>query len=206
MRESAYGQSYLGSCIFIDFLEKICYNIYIRNKKGLICRMGKHIVKCKFCGESFDTNTTEFIKIKNRYAHKDCATQHEASMSQEEKDLEALYDYVKKLLADDYNYIKIKKQIEKIKKNNPNYTYSGMKKSLQWFYELKQHSVKEANGGIGIVPYIYNDACKYFYSLYLAQMANKDISTSPMAVKEFNIESPRFKERPIRLWNIDDDD
>jgi len=165
----------------------------------------KHIVKCPFCSQQFDANTEEYVKIKTRYAHKKCAEEHEATMTQDERDLAALFEYVKNLFGSDYNYMKVKRQIEKMKSDNPDYSYSGMKRSLQWFYEITHHPIENANGGIGIIPYIYDDARKYFYSLYVAQLANEHIDITTEA-KEFVIESPRAYSRPPRLFMIDDDE
>ena len=39
--------------------------------------MAKHIVKCPFCGQSFDANSEEFVKIGRRYAHANCYKQAE---------------------------------------------------------------------------------------------------------------------------------
>lgn len=168
--------------------------------------MAKHIVKCPICEQQFDANVTPYIKIKTRYAHKECAEQREATMTQEEKDLAALFEYVKNLFGKDYNYMKVKRQIEKIKSDNPTYSYSGMKRSLQWFYEITHHPIENANGGIGIVPYIYDDAKKYFYSLYLSQLKNQTLVEVETETKYFEIESPRTCQRSPRLFNIDDDE
>ena len=58
------------------------------------------------------------------------------------------------------------------------FTYSGMLKSLKWFYEIKHNDKDSSNGRIGIIPYIYKDAYDYYYNLYLAQQRNKDIENS----------------------------
>ena len=52
-------------------------------------------------------------------------------MTQEEKDIEAFYDYTKNLFGKNYNYILTKKLAEKYVREN-NYTYSGMLKTLKW--------------------------------------------------------------------------
>ena len=80
-----------------------------------------------------------------------------------------------------------------------------MLRSLTWFYEVKQNSIDKANGGIGIIPFIYNDAYKYYYNIYLAQQKNKDIENYKVAVKEVTIQSPRMYVRP-RLFNLDDEE
>ena len=44
-----------------------------------------------------------------------------------------------------------------------------MLKTLYWWYEIKGNSIDLAQGGIGIIPFIYEDALKYYYSIYMAQ-------------------------------------
>ena len=65
--------------------------------------MAKHLVKCSICGETFDTNSEPFEKTYNgrRYAHLSCFVNKENSKTQEEKDKEALYEYIKKLFGID---------------------------------------------------------------------------------------------------------
>ena len=72
----------------------------------------KHIVKCLYCGQSFDTNEEEYVKPNSRrYAHASCAHAHEANKSQEEKDKEALEAYIKELFGIACITPKINKQI-----------------------------------------------------------------------------------------------
>ena len=83
-----------------------------------------------------------------------------------------------------------------------------MLKTLIWFYEIKGNSVNKAQGGIGIIPFVYNDARNYFYSLYLAQIANENISTykHERKCKVIEIESPEVYVRPIKLFNVGEDE
>ena len=166
--------------------------------------MAKAIVKCLYCGEQFDRNdpSNHFVKIKRRYAHKNCAEEYENSLTQEQKDLKSLIEYIKELLKEDYNFMKVKKQIEDYHEKY-DYSYSGMLRSLKWFYEVKNNSIDKANGGIGIIPFIYNDAYKYYYNIYLAQQKNKDIENYHTKITEITIQSPRMYVRPPQLFNLD---
>lgn len=167
--------------------------------------MAKHLVKCLYCGVTFDADKEPCEKPRgNRYAHKSCYDRHMASMSQEEQDYNELVEYIKRLLGDDINP-RVWKQLREYK-DNYKYTYSGILKTLKWWYELKGNSVEKANGAIGIVPYIYQQACQYYYALYLAALANedKDIEHYQVKVKEFEIEPPIRLIKPLRLFNLDD--
>lgn len=169
--------------------------------------MAKALVKCLYCGEQFDRNdsSNEFVKINRRYAHKKCSEEYNASLTQEQKDLNNLIEYIKELLGDDYNFMKVKKQIEDYHKKY-DYTYSGMLRSLIWFYEVKNNSIDKANGGIGIIPFIYNDAYKYYYNIFLAQQKNQNVENYQVTVHEITIPSPRMYVRPPRLFNLDDEE
>ena len=169
--------------------------------------MAKAIVKCLYCGEQFDRNdpSNHFIKIGRRYAHQRCANEYNESLTQEQKDLNALIEYIKDLVKEDYNFMKVKKQIEDYHKKY-DYSYSGMLRSLKWFYEVKNNSIDKANGGIGIIPFIYNEAYKYYYNIYLAQQKNKDIENYQTKITEITIQSPRMYVRPPRLFDLDEED
>ena len=114
--------------------------------------------------------------------------------------------YVQGLLQDDYNPARVRKQINEYHQKY-GYSYDGMKKTLIYWYEIKGQSKEKANGGIGIIPFIFNDAKNYYYSLYLAQLANKDVQQGySIPVKEIIIESPRVFIKKPRLFNVTEDE
>ena len=162
-----------------------------------------HQVKCLYCGKYFDRDKEPTKQVSaRRYAHMDCWREHVANMSQQERDIEAFYDYTKKLFGEDYNYILTKKLAERYVKENK-YTYSGMLKTLKWYYEKEGNSLDKSNGSIGIIPYIYKQALNYYYALYQAQLVNKekDISNFTLPkVRTISIESPRVHVRRPRIW------
>ena len=169
--------------------------------------MAKKIVKCLYCGESFDANVEPFEKPRtNRYAHKECYEKHQANKSKEERDYEALVDYIKHLFGATPNP-RVWKQLKEYKETY-NFSYSGIHKTLKWWFEVKGKSLEDAHGGIGIVPYVYQDACNYYYAIYLATLNNedKDVAQCITQVREFIIEPPRIERRPPRLFNLDYDE
>lgn len=58
-----------------------------------------------------------------------------------------------------------------------------------------------------IIPYIYAEACEYYYGLYLAKLANenKDISLYKPKVKEIEIPPPKAPLKKIKLLFEDED-
>ena len=165
--------------------------------------MAHHYVKCLYCNKQFDRDVEPTKQVSSRrYAHIKCWEEHQANMTQEERDIEAFYNYTKNLFGEDYNYILTKKLAEKYVKEN-NFTYSGMLKTLKWYYEKEGNSIEKSNGSIGILPYIYQQALNYYYALYQAQLINKEKDLSNfMLPKErvIIIESPRTYTRPPHMW------
>lgn len=162
-----------------------------------------HYVTCLYCKKQFNRDKEPTKKVSaRRYAHLKCWEDHFANMSQEEKDIQNFYDYTKNLFGEDYNYILTKKLAERYAKEN-NYTYSGMLKTLKWYYEKEGHSIDKSNGSIGIIPYVYKQALTYYYNLYKAQLINKE-KDIPNFIKskerEIIIESPQVYVRPPHMW------
>ena len=136
--------------------------------------MAKHIVKCAICGMSFDANVEPFVKVSSRrYAHQKCSENKEEDLSQLEKDKEARDQYIMKLFNITYIDPRIRKQIKQYIEES-HYTYSGILKALVYHYEIKGGDIDKANGALGIVPYVYQKAYNYYYSLWEAQQKNKE--------------------------------
>ena len=167
-----------------------------------------HKVKCKYCGKIFDRDKVPFKQISaQRYAHYECAVAAENSKKQEDIDKEELENYIKQLLNEDFISPRVRKQINSFIEQY-NYTYSGMRKALIYFYEVKGNDKSKANGGIGIIPYCYKQAYDYYYSLWLAKQKNedKDITTYVPQTKVVKIPVPQRKIRKRKLFTFLDND
>lgn len=167
--------------------------------------MAKAMVKCLYCGERFDRLSEPNVKIGRRYAHQKCYEAQDDKTLKEQQDKHEFFDYIKEIYGSDYNFVSISKQAESYIKQY-NFTYSGMLKSLKWFYEVQKNDKESANGRIGIIPYIYEDAKKYYYNLYLAKEKNKGVNNYCIQVKEIVITSPRMFTAPPRLFDLGDED
>ena len=77
--------------------------------------------------------------------------------------------------------------------------------TLFWFYEVKHNSPADSNGGIGIIPFTYDNAKEYFHSLYLAKMKNdnKDINSYTPKEVVVTIKNPHSKKPVIKLFDMD---
>ena len=167
---------------------------------------GAHFVICKYCNVRFNRDKEPFVDVgSRRYAHKACAQNYQSGLSQEEQDYNELEKYIRKLFNIKVVSAKIKKQIKDFRAEY-GYSYTGIQKTLFYWFEIRKQPLDKANNGIGIVPYVYKDAEQYYYRLYLAQVANsiENIINYHTKVEEIEIESPRVRVSPPKLFNFED--
>lgn len=167
-----------------------------------------HIVTCVYCKKKFDRDKVPFVQVSTRrYAHKECSEVEGQRLFKEEADKIALENYIIELLKVDYITPRIRKQLNTYVEQY-GYTYSGMHKALIYFYEIKGNSIEKANGGIGIIPYVYQDAYNYYYSLWLANEANKEKEIKdyvPLQI-EVTIPVPQRKLKKRQLFSFLDEE
>ena len=127
------------------------------------------IVKCVYCKKEFNKRLTPCVLVgEKKYAHTECAKQE---ASREKTDEEKLNEYIMNLYKVDYVPPRMQKQIKQFIQQY-NYTYSGMLKTLIYFYEIKGNDVKDSYDSLGIIPYVYNKACSYYRAIWEAQQKN----------------------------------
>lgn len=167
-----------------------------------------HKVKCIYCGVIFDRDKLPFIQVsQRRYAHQECSLTEEQKKSKEEQDKIDLDNYIMQLFKIDYVDARIRKQIKQYREEY-NYTYSGIRKALVYFYEVKGNPIEKANGGIGIVPYVYQNAYNYYLALWQAQQKNQDkvLTNYIPKVKEVVIPRPQRKVKKRELFTFLDEE
>lgn len=172
-----------------------------------------HLVICKYCEQKFDRDKEPYVEVSpRRYAHKVCyekavghLTPEQKQQKGEEQDLKMLENYIMLLFNESFINAKIRKQIMEYRKNY-GYTYSGMLKTLQWWFEIKRNSIENANDGIGIVPYVYKQACEYYYNLYLADIANESFKSYKPKVTQVIIKSPKAERRRRKEFKLLEDE
>ena len=141
------------------------------------------IVTCSICKKQINKKTDQYKQLSNgKYAHLSCI---ELEEKREKTDAEKLDLYIMELFDWDYVHPRVKRQISDFIEEY-NFTYSGIQKSLEYFYKVKGNSLDKANGGIGIVPYIYQDAYNYYYALWEAKQKNIGIKIRDYVVDVTN--------------------
>lgn len=155
--------------------------------------MAKKILKCLYCQQQFDANTEEYVKVNGRrYAHKYCYENRTA----EQKIMDEIWDTITEIFGkNNYSAQKIKNQIENYVEKK-GYTLNGILIAIKYWFIIKNKSIEEANNGIGIVPYIYNEAQEY--ALYLEQQKTKKIiPVSEMKTITVDISSSNNQKKTI---------
>ena len=170
-----------------------------------------HKVICQKCGQQFDRDVEQAVKVSaRRYAHYACCPEGELvplPHKQEDPDLAKLKEYISKLFGEKANWALIMKQIKKFH-TEKNFSYSGMLKSLVYFFEVQGNSIEKSNGGIGIIEYCYQAAYQYYYNLFVIQSQNKgkDIPSIVTKVREVTIPIPRIPKKKGKFFHFLDEE
>ena len=117
----------------------------------------------------------------------DCLTEEES------KHKRSLINYIEKLFGEKAN-AKTYTQIKNLMRDYPYFTYVGLEQSIRFFYEIKENPI--INQGLGIVPYVYDQAQEYFKNLGEVQSHNASISNvnELYAHKKVRIAPPKIVE------------
>lgn len=180
--------------------------------------MGKR--KCVICSNWIE-NGEETVPYKNRLAHVQCFnsmmkmavksnSQKKATKSkrpkkinpkeigeclteEESRQKRSLINYVEKVFGEKAN-AKTYTQIKNLMRDYPYFTYVGLEQSIKFFYEIKENPI--TNQGMGIVPYVYDQAQEYFKTLGEVQSHNASISNvnELYAHKKVRIAPPKIVE------------
>lgn len=133
-----------------------------------------HYVTCTICKKRFDRDKYPAVLVNTRrYAHASCAGVLSEEQAKEEQDRQALEEYIIQLFNLKHMDGRITLQIKKFIQDY-NYTYSGILRTLKYFYEVKKNDLSKSNNGIGIVPWVYQEAYNYYYNQWLLKQKNAD--------------------------------
>lgn len=159
--------------------------------------------KCGKCGEDIDKSVD--IKYKRKWYHQTCLNElqqeQNAKLDKEIIEKEDLYKYICELYGLTTITQKISKQIKDYHEQY-GYKYSGMKLSLKYFYETKGNTVPE-DAGIGIIPYVYEEAKREYLLNLNAQKHNDSIDEPFVTEIEIKIKTPTCKSPMLDLLDMD---
>ena len=168
-----------------------------------------HYVICTICKKRFDRDKYPAVLISSRrYAHALCAGALSEKEKKQEQDRQDLEQYIIKLFNLEHIDGKITLQIKRYLQEHPDYTYSGIKRTLEYFYAIKKNPIKNANWGIGIVPWVYDEAKRYYYNQWLLSQKNSDknISEYVPKVRNITIKPPKREPKKRKIFTFLDEE
>lgn len=131
------------------------------------------IFKCRWCGEEFNISQMQdqewIMPFKGHYYHTNCWLEKETPGSvrpmkpertESDRWTDAIMDLFYRDMKVECNFSLIHRQIKGLVKKG--YTIKGIYYTLNWFYLIKRGDWEKSNGGIGIVPYVYEEASQYW--------------------------------------------
>lgn len=148
-------------------------------------------VKCPICGLYFDRDKEKNVQIKTRFYHINCLSKTS------EGNRMILEEYIKDILEIDKISPLIKKQIKKYTEED-GMTYLEIRDTLKYFFELKNGNKTKAQG-IGIVPYVYDEAKKYYQKIYDITEKAKKVEIKSSIEKIISISRPISKVKRRRI-------
>lgn len=125
------------------------------------------LVTCRICKQKINRNleiegVDWIMPSKNYFYHKKCYEDWKFSEPlKDEEWVHYIYDFLSRDLKVSYNYHLCEAQRKKFIKENK-FTNKGIFFSLKYFYDIKNGDWKKSHQSIGIIPYIYQEACSYW--------------------------------------------
>ena len=121
------------------------------------------MAKCRLCNIEIDKSKDDWVMpSKNYYYHKQCYQNwKKAEPKNDEGYIDLIYDFIARDLKVTYDWWVCEAQRKKFTKEGK-MSNKGILFALKYFYEIKHGDWEKGHGGIGIIPFIYNDSCAYW--------------------------------------------
>lgn len=126
-------------------------------------------IYCKKLMKKSDFDCRPLNEKQTKFAHLLCIQEEQLRPKTDEEELDI---YIIRLFDLDYVPPNIKRQIKSFVEKDK-LQYSGIKGTLKYFYEIKQNRIDKSNPSIGIVPYVYEDAKRYYQQLAITKARNE---------------------------------
>jgi hypothetical protein len=149
-------------------------------------------IKCQYCNKKFDKIEGNYEKVNTKYYHKECFIKWQ----QENQDRQELYDYIKEIFHITFPTGFMLRQIKEYKEVR-GYTYKGMTLALKYFFEIQKNNPKVQS--LGIIPYIYDQAKKYWRDIKIKQ---KQMEKDEQPKEKIIINIFSEENKPIELNDI----
>ena len=181
--------------------------------------------KCRWCGKLIPKGGIDgydYVQYPAKwYYHVECYEEKkdrnkvmvksplkDASAREEQIHLcaDAMYRYIKEKFHKEMDFQKVKDQLSKMlnKHENEGWTLQSIYKAFKYYYEVQHGDYSKSRDGIGIIPYIYDSAMKY-YAMLDKKQKEIEASISKEKPKETMLIVPRMeKERKREIYNIEE--
>lgn len=162
--------------------------------------------KCRICHYPIDVKKEKedidwIMPSTNYYYHRVCYDTWKAAPATDDEWIEMIFDFIARDMKFSYNYHTCKAQINKFWKENK-INPKGIYFTLKYFYEVKKNPWEKGHGGIGIVPWVFNDAKAY----WIEQERKKRgfIAALEQQAKERTVIKITRTEKKKEKYNLDD--
>lgn len=155
-----------------------------------------HEVMCRLCKKRFDIDAEQGIVIgKQSYYHKSCYDEWKKGCANAKANMdddfwyEALVDYLYRDIKMHIDFQKLQSQWANFTRPEKGMTPKGIYFAMRYFYDVQHGDIEKAQGGIGIVPSIYNRSAQYW-----VERENKRAGTLDAIIEQLKVRA----ERPIQ--------
>lgn len=174
-----------------------------------------HLVQCRLCKEKFDIEQNEFVLIGQKsYYHKDCydiwiANRQNPNAAEYTTDFwyESVIDYLYRDVRMNMDFMKVRSQWNHFIKPEKKMTPKGIYFALRYFYEVMGGTSSKADGGIGIVPYIYKESAQYWTELESRKKGTLDAIIAQIQERKdrqvVNIKKDKKREPKVK-WTLEE--
>lgn len=121
-------------------------------------------ITCRVCKTKADKDSAICLKPKIYVCCEECKEQYiskennKANKSKDSQDRQEFIAYLKSMCSQELNYKIVGSMLKKMMKDNPSFTYNGMKYTLWYIHDVLNINIT----GVGIIPYYYDEAKRYY--------------------------------------------
>lgn len=151
-------------------------------------------VKCPYCENQLDKD--EAVSHKKKYYHQSCFE----TWQNEKEDRASLLSYICDLYRVDVPPMLILKQIKDYQEEHK-FKLKGIELALRYFHEILDSPVN-FEGGIGIVPYIYEQAKQDYIKRMKIAESFKNVEESEEVTVYIDLNQSKRKSKSIDITAI----